>query len=712
MNASNSVSRDTQNLLETLEINMDNLSVKSENTVCEYVKRDKSICGKPPTYLFTENNTEYCSTHILAAFNHQAGNTKKEDKILKVSNLDTELCIKLVKKTKKTTSVVVEFETKYIDTRLKNEKGEFDYYDSKNKKPYRELCSITSVDGNEGNPCKLHYEYIFNEVKLCTPHMIDAYNRAHGLDIYFLEHIEKTEGIIQVKLPEEEGIIPKASAKLTYNGVCSYNENGLLCTTTSETMFQLDPNIFERLRYEPPVVFCKKHLLEFCTNNLSQYGVFDSLKKCCIILEDQKILLPIMIQVKSAYTGCPEYKDVVRDIRINNANLSLKGGTAKKKSTATKTTAKNTTNKSGHRQVSGSCAITTKVKREKAYIPPETLFNDDIVLKIRKKLYKSDKRFIFGEKIGTGSFGSVYIIHDKKEKIDYAIKLAIYDNSNKIASKRLMDSINAEYLLINSRLTPFKHPNIEELVYGAGVSTCHTLVDEYAYMLMKLYNEPISEVAKSSLTFEQIKYVGVQLLNVLETIHSTGNLYNDLKPDNILLKDTKADMINENTGKFEVVLVDFGVCTQWRNFKNEVLEAGESSPVGTDMFASINSNSSKKTSRVDDIECLIYILLYLHNKAILPWSNATSLQQILRQKTNLLIGPDDVPTYLSKMLEMIKNHHFQDKPNYNKLKQFLTQDEYAAPPPYGGEEYEDKPSVVEDEEMKSEQDSDSDYESD
>ena len=63
--------------------------------------------------------------------------------------------------------------------------------------------------------------------------------------------------------------------------------------------------------------------------------------------------------------------------------------------------------------------------------------------------------------------------------------------------------------------------------------------------------------------------MGLQLVNILELIHDSGLVYNDLKPDNILmgfglkLPDTSR---NEHMDIFENIvlnLVDFGLASEW-----------------------------------------------------------------------------------------------------------------------------------------------------
>ena len=65
-------------------------------------------------------------------------------------------------------------------------------------------------------------------------------------------------------------------------------------------------------------------------------------------------------------------------------------------------------------------------------------------------------------------------------------------------------------------------------------------------------------------------HLGLSLVGVIEIIHESGIVYNDLKPDNILISfcqkvaDTYSDNIHDDI--FENVdlnLVDFGLATEW-----------------------------------------------------------------------------------------------------------------------------------------------------
>jgi serine/threonine protein kinase len=72
----------------------------------------------------------------------------------------------------------------------------------------------------------------------------------------------------------------------------------------------------------------------------------------------------------------------------------------------------------------------------------------------------------------------------------------------------------------------------------------------------------------------------------------------------------------------KIYLIDFGLCSQYLNENGAHIKQVKNynSVVGTALFASINAHSGCELSRKDDIESLIYTLIYLLTGG-LPWKN-------------------------------------------------------------------------------------------
>ena len=103
-----------------------------------------------------------------------------------------------------------------------------------------------------------------------------------------------------------------------------------------------------------------------------------------------------------------------------------------------------------------------------------------------------------------------------------------------------------------------------------------------------------------------------------------------------------------------------------------------SNVVGTAVFASINVHKGNEVTRRDDLESLVYSLVYLLN-GTLPWKTQDHIlkkkerqQMILSMKEEFISNhSDSLPKELVRMLEMVKKLGFSDEPDYKKLKLLL-----------------------------------------
>lgn len=78
--------------------------------------------------------------------------------------------------------------------------------------------------------------------------------------------------------------------------------------------------------------------------------------------------------------------------------------------------------------------------------------------------------------------------------------------------------------------------------------------------------------------------LGIQMIEILEFIHSQNILHRDLKPANFVMGRTKETEQN-------VYILDFGLSCQYKNEQNEHIEFTDGfSLIGTARYASINSH--------------------------------------------------------------------------------------------------------------------------
>ena len=168
-----------------------------------------------------------------------------------------------------------------------------------------------------------------------------------------------------------------------------------------------------------------------------------------------------------------------------------------------------------------------------------------------------------------------------------------------------------------------------------------------------------------NLALEEIKDIGIQALNILESIHNRGIVHGDIKPSCFYLG------LNEN---FKIYLADFGFAFGFNNnltgnhkpFKKGVYSFADPK------FCSKNCCRNYQKSRRDDIESLGYILVYLMN-GFFPWefsNNALNIKQI-KLSTSLNDLCSGIPFNIKEFISYSWNLKFYEKPNYNHLRDLL-----------------------------------------
>jgi serine/threonine protein kinase len=162
-------------------------------------------------------------------------------------------------------------------------------------------------------------------------------------------------------------------------------------------------------------------------------------------------------------------------------------------------------------------------------------------------------------------------------------------------------------------------------------------------------------------------YIAIQLLDLLEKLHSVNFVHNDLKMENIV--------IGKNN-PHKLYLIDFGMSQTFVDETGKHItkkDLGKFS--GNFIFASLNSCRGYNKSRRDDLESLLYMLIYMLNGGQLPWSNfedrfcaeTFDLRLMLRERllssyTRRLF--QQIPDVLCSCLKKVLLLNFDQVPNY------------------------------------------------
>ena len=76
------------------------------------------------------------------------------------------------------------------------------------------------------------------------------------------------------------------------------------------------------------------------------------------------------------------------------------------------------------------------------------------------------------------------------------------------------------------------------------------------------------------------------------------------------------------------------------------------------MYSSIRMMKCEQPGRIDDIECIGYLMLELHNG--LPWSKV-SFDEILNKKSDNATY-QDVPAYIQELIALARTHSYDEEP--------------------------------------------------
>ncbi|CDW79713.1 serine threonine protein kinase [Stylonychia lemnae] len=312
---------------------------------------------------------------------------------------------------------------------------------------------------------------------------------------------------------------------------------------------------------------------------------------------------------------------------------------------------------------------TSKKSIKKNRVPkddPEVIHDDPLLeYKSNKTAHMNllGKRFkIEDEMLGFGSFGRTYLGQDIKRKKRVAIKIML--------KKKSMDSFVREATVLKS-VNYLKHPGFPKMLMSAYNEDICILVEE-------LLGQNLETLRKKygRLSLAVVCSIGIQL-----DLHNCGFIHRDIKPQNILLGSEDPEKANK------VYLIDFGLSISY--LENETGKHYKENPnhnysnvVGTALFASINAHNGRDLSRRDDIESLVYTLIYLC-QGTLPWKNINEKKKkerhqiIMFMKDTISSSRDHqqnlnfVPVEIFQMLSYCQELQFDDKPNYTYLKKLL-----------------------------------------
>ena len=176
------------------------------------------------------------------------------------------------------------------------------------------------------------------------------------------------------------------------------------------------------------------------------------------------------------------------------------------------------------------------------------------------------------------------------------------------------------------------------------------------YLIIELMNNSL-KYYKNKLTISQLNDISHQIINAISFIHSKGIVHRDIKPDNFL--------INANN---KIKVCDFGFAKQIIVNKKHISIKNIDKIIGTPNFISVNVHNLIEPTRRDDMESIVYTILYI--KESLPWS-LDEADKIIVIKKNLL-NNNLIPDNIKNLLKIIRNLEFSEDINYKELSNLIT----------------------------------------
>ena len=268
-------------------------------------------------------------------------------------------------------------------------------------------------------------------------------------------------------------------------------------------------------------------------------------------------------------------------------------------------------------------------------------------------------KILINKKLGSGSFGDIYLGINLKTKEEIAIKLELVETRT--------PQLNYESKILKFLQGGEGFP----VVYFYGV------VGIYNVMIIDLLGPTLEDKFKlcyRKFSLKTVLMLAIQMLNRIEFLHSRHFLHRDIKPENFLLGIGKK--------KHEIYLIDFGLAKRFRDSKTgeHIAYQDGKSLTGTAIYASIYTHLGIEQCRRDDLESLGYVLMYFL-RGDLPWmglqlkTREEKQQKIMELKINytpdlLCKGfPEEFINYFNVVREM----QFETKPDYEFFKSlFMT----------------------------------------
>ncbi|XP_073158800.1 casein kinase 1-like protein 2 [Henckelia pumila] len=266
-------------------------------------------------------------------------------------------------------------------------------------------------------------------------------------------------------------------------------------------------------------------------------------------------------------------------------------------------------------------------------------------------------KYRLGRKIGSGSFGEIYLGTNIQTNEELAIKL---------------ENVKTKHpqLLYESKLYRI-------LQGGTGIPNVRWfgVEGDYNVLVMDLLGPSLEDLfnfCSRKLSLKTVLMLADQMINRVEFVHSKSFLHRDIKPDNFLM--------GLGRRANQVYIIDFGLAKKYRDSSTHqhIPYRENKNLTGTARYASMNTHLGIEQSRRDDLESLGYVLMYFL-RGSLPWQGLKAgtkkqkYEKISEKKVSTSIESlcRGYPTEFASYFHYCRSLRFEDKPDYAYLKRIF-----------------------------------------
>ncbi|PNF23470.1 Serine/threonine-protein kinase VRK1 [Cryptotermes secundus] len=309
-------------------------------------------------------------------------------------------------------------------------------------------------------------------------------------------------------------------------------------------------------------------------------------------------------------------------------------------------------------------------------ILPDPISEGEVLIDLARNQWK------LGRSIGIGGFGEVYLASSNAYEpvgsdADHVVKVEPHKNGP------LFVEINCYLRVAKSDMINdwkkgrnLKHVGLSHYI-GSGSHVYRG--QKYRFLVLERYGLDLDKLLTQNGRFpvKTVCYLGIQILDALEYIHSRGYVHADIKAPNLLLGYHKG---TENY----VYLLDFGIASRYldqNGVHKEYVYDQRKAHAGTLNYVSRDAHIGA-FSRRGDLETLGYNMIQWLC-GVLPWGDKEDPEYIHSQKNSFMSNiallmrqcftNSQPPTVLSQFLKYVASLNFETKPSYAYCRNLLKQ---------------------------------------